>query len=301
MTRIRLGAIGKTEIVLHAATPLFLLYALITGHFHLWMVATASILLHEGAHAAVAAGWGSPPQEIELTPLGAVMRLEDEGRLPAAKRLLMLLAGPTMTLLLCLLAITLTESGWLPCESGRMLFIGNLGILLMNLLPALPLDGGRVLALLLGTFLSQTAVKRSMRIIGSSLGISMVVLNVIVTWKYGGWNLSLAFAGCCLIYTASVATTSLAMAELRTFLDRKIRLEKRGTMQAATIYALHTTPLRKLLLRLPGNRLAQFVVLEIGTMRICGTMTEFEAVQQYLQCPQCTCLEAINRAKFAKK
>lgn len=297
MNRWRILRIGPTDVYLHPAMLLYGLYALLTEHGLFMVLATSSILLHESAHALTAALFGQPPREIELTPLGAVMRLEDEDRLPPFKRSGMLLAGPGMTLLLAALALHLTKQGILASEAGRLLFMGNLSILLLNLLPALPLDGGRLLSLLLGLFWPSGAVTRVMRLVGSLLGIGLIGMNIYASSRLGGWNLSLAFAGCCLLYCAGAATTTQAMAEIRRFMDRKIRMERKGTLPIQPIAVLHTQTLRMLVRRLPPNRMSHYAILEAGTMNFLGELTELQIIGAYLQHPECSCGKLLGQVK----
>ncbi len=285
---------GATEICIHPAALWFGLYAVWAGHGGVWVIATLSILLHEAAHAAVSALFSVPPTQIEWTPLGAVMRLEDEQRLSKGKRLPVILAGPAMTAMLCSGAMMLTKQGLLSQGIGRTLFISNLGILMMNLLPVLPLDGGRLICLAAECFLPVSTVRKMMRLLGSGIGMTLILLNLLLTWKYGGWNLSLAFAGCCMMYSAAVASTTQAMAELRVFLDRRILLEKRQTVPVETQFVLTTMPLRRLLKRLPARKLALYRVLQPGTMKMVGSITEFDAVQCYLNQPAALCGDLIQ-------
>lgn len=294
MSRWRIGSIGETDICIHPVMPVCLLYAFITGHGLFMALSTVSILLHEATHAFTAAIFGQSPHCIELTPLGAVMRLEDEARLPCIKRAGMLLAGPAMTLLLCWSSLLFTKKGMLSVEIGRILFLSNLSILMLNLLPALPLDGGRLLSLLLERFAPLQLVHRIMRGIGSLLGISMILLNIYATWNLGGWNLSLAFAGCCLMYSAITATTSQALAELRHFVDRKIAFERRGRLAISWIAVSSAMPLRNLLRLLPAGKMAMFSGFEIGSMKSCGWLTENEVIQQYLRKPDARFSETVK-------
>ena len=140
----KIATLGETDITVHPAAGILLLFGLLTRWRALLICTYASILLHETAHAAVSALWHHPPQEVEITPLGAMMRLEDEERLPLTARISVILAGPLMTLILCALSLRLTQIGVIPREAGRLIFLGNAGILLVNLLPALPLDGGQI-------------------------------------------------------------------------------------------------------------------------------------------------------------
>ena len=107
-----------------------------------------SVLLHEVGHALAARRYGVATRRITLWLLGGVAQMERIPREPM-KELVIALAGPLVSLLLFLLFRTL------PWEAGALGFLGrylalvNLGLALFNLLPALPLDGGRVYRALL--------------------------------------------------------------------------------------------------------------------------------------------------------
>ncbi len=299
----RIVSLGATEVRVHPVLPLYLAYAWLTGHGLFALLAFGSILLHELAHSVCAATFGQAPHSIEITPLGAVMRLEDEGRLPPIKRALMLLAGPAMTCMLCAFAVGMTRIALIPLEVGRLLFLSNVSILLLNLLPALPLDGGRLATLLLGCLLPLHMAHRVMRVVSTMLGLSMIALNVYASWRLGGWNLSLAFAGCCMIYSAAVSTTTQAMAELRYFMDRKILLERRGILTVAWISVIENQPLRKLVKNLPRRQHGMYLIFAPGSMELLGQLTENEILQQYMSRPDTTAKDALlcqNRSKSPK-
>ena len=236
-------------------------------------ISMLSILLHEGAHTLVAVLFKQAPASVELTPLGAVMRLEDEGRLTLFPRLLMLIAGPAATLVLCWMAVQLTAHDVLSGESGGLMFIANLSILMLNLLPVLPLDGGRM------------------------LGVMMILLNIYASLRLNGWNLSLAFAGCCMLYTSSVATTTHAAAELRYFMDRKIGLERKGQLTTRLISVRADQTLRSLVRSLPAHGLAMFACIEPGSQKLLGCIHEGELIQLYLDRPSMRLSDALQLCK----
>lgn len=287
--RHRLFAIGSTDIFLHPAAVLFALYAAMTGHGGWLLAGMFSFFLHECAHGFAAALLGCTPKSIEITPLGALMRLEDEAALPPGRRLAMLLAGPAASLLLCWTALLLTRCGIIGRHAGQLLFMTNLSILLINLLPALPLDGGRVLALFLSLFLSADSVRRAMRSLGVVLGCVCIALNLLLTWEMGGWNLSLACAGCFLMYAACTGTTTAALAELRAFMDRKLRLEQRGCMGCRVVAVTETLTLRGAVGALAPSFYTLFLLIQPGTMRCLGYVTEERVISCYLLTPGETC------------
>lgn len=285
---------ATTDLYLHPAMLLYALYAVMTGHGMYMLLSTISIMLHEGAHAACAVLFRKPPGSIELTPLGAVMHLEDEVSLPPLKRAVMVLAGPLLTLLLCYFAYISAKHRVLPLNCARALFLCNLSILLLNLIPALPLDGGRFTALLLEMILPMPVMQRVMQWTSTALGICMIMLNLFASWKLGSWNLSLAFAGCCLIYCASVSVTTNKLEELRHFLDRKIQLERKGSQHTLWISSLTNVPLKNLIKQLPPNKLVMYICVEPGSMNTVGWLSETDIIQQYMRTPEISVKETLS-------
>ena len=281
--RLQLLRLGETEVFLHAGTLAFVLYMLLLGQGWLLLTGMVSILLHEGAHAAMAAAAGHPPEEVELSPLGAVMRLDEEDALPRGWRLVIILAGPAMTLTLCAAALLMTKADWLSLSAGRMLFRCNLALLLLNLLPVMPLDGGRLTALLLGCWLRPQTVRAIMRALSAAVGFACIFLNLWVTWRYGGWNLSLAAAGCFMLYAGAVSATTAAMQELRAFMDRKIRMEQHGCSPAWCVSVTEDLPLRRAVKLLHPRRHTLFCrVTEQGGVRL---IPEERVIDAYLRFP----------------
>ena len=83
--------------------------------------------------------------ELELTPAGGAARIENLWRLRPGQAAAVALAGPAVNLMIILTAAALCWWEMMDAETGALLIEQNLIILLFNLLPALPMDGGRVL------------------------------------------------------------------------------------------------------------------------------------------------------------
>jgi Zn-dependent protease/predicted transcriptional regulator len=108
-----------------------------------------SLVFHELSHSLVARRFGIPIRGITLFIFGGVAEMTDEP--PSAKsELWMALAGPAASLLLAGLLAALAavgESAWPPAVAGVVGYLAFINLLLavFNLVPAFPLDGGRVL------------------------------------------------------------------------------------------------------------------------------------------------------------
>jgi Zn-dependent protease len=153
-----------------------------------------SVLLHELAHAFVSSRFGVRTTEIVMFPIGGLARTERPLR--PTEELWVSLAGPMANLLLAVAIFTylylnqqfsvlaaMRPSDLLHPSAQRalpLLAFGNLSLALFNLLPAFPMDGGRVLRALLGYVRTEEEATRIASWMGRALAISMAL--------YGLWE-----------------------------------------------------------------------------------------------------------------
>lgn len=143
----------------------------------------ASILLHELGHSVVARRHGVEIEEIDLWLLGGVARMKGYPKTPGDE-LRFALAGPAVTLAIALAfgAVLVALPGSTPDALQAVIayqaFV-NAAILVFNLLPAFPLDGGRVTRALIwqrrGDLTRATA---SAAALGRGFGYAMIGLGV---------------------------------------------------------------------------------------------------------------------------
>jgi Zn-dependent protease len=141
----------------------------------------ACILLHEFGHILMARRFGVRTPDVILLPIGGVARLE---RIPDEPRqeLLIALAGPAVTLAIALVLLAILRLSGSDAPVSRLteqqpflaqLVSVNLYLLLFNLIPAFPMDGGRVLRAVLA---SRMGLLRGTRI-AATLGQTLAVLG----------------------------------------------------------------------------------------------------------------------------
>lgn len=167
---IRLGRLLGIDVYLHVTFLLLLAFVSVSSGLAGGSVQAAlggglffaglflCVLLHEFGHALAARHYGIGTREITLLPIGGLARLE---RLPErpSQELVVALAGPAVNLVIALgLGVGLWLGGhglglhaFTPTEGGvwTRLLAANLFLVGFNLLPAFPMDGGRVLRSLL--------------------------------------------------------------------------------------------------------------------------------------------------------
>jgi Zn-dependent protease len=154
-----------------------------------------SLLAHELAHAVVARGHGVEVDGITLWLLGGVARLRSEAP-PARSELQIAAVGPGMSLALAgafALAALGADIFMLPALGVAVLAwlaLINAALALFNLLPAAPLDGGRVLAGVLWAvhgdqWRAVETAARAGRVVGFGL-IAFGILGIVTPLPYGG-------------------------------------------------------------------------------------------------------------------
>ncbi len=110
-----------------------------------------SVLLHEFGHALAARHYGIQTRRIVLWPLGGVAQLEADPRTPK-QELHIALAGPAVNFAIAAALWVVVNLLGLPAYGLlASLIVANLSLGLFNLVPAFPMDGGRILRAFLAT------------------------------------------------------------------------------------------------------------------------------------------------------
>lgn len=144
-----------------------------------------SVVLHEIGHSLVAQRYGIGIRSITLFIFGGVAELDDEPRSPGAE-FLVAIAGPLVSVVLALLffGLTLLNNTLAGPSSfgGVFAYLARLNtiVVIFNMIPAFPLDGGRVLRA--GLWKARGSLRKATRTtsrIGAGFGIALVVLGVL--------------------------------------------------------------------------------------------------------------------------
>lgn len=168
----------------------------------------ASVLVHELGHAVVARLYGEKTLDIRLWFLGGVARLEVMPRGKGAEAVVAV-AGPVTSMLLgvacwALLPLVLGYPG--PAIVVSYLAITNVALALFNMLPALPLDGGRILRGVLELFMPH------LRATSVAAFVSAVVAIMLGLYGFFAMNLLLVVMAF-FIYNAGRAEAQAAAIE----------------------------------------------------------------------------------------
>jgi stage IV sporulation protein FB len=188
---IRLGKLFGADIHLHSTFFLFvLLFSAATVSGRGWdalpimgtyyLAGFLSVLIHEYGHIFAARLHGVDCRKITLHGLGGLAHLDEELERPRAE-FLVALAGPVTSLILAVLlwlASGTMSSAW-GSEFLADLSVINLAIACFNLIPAYPLDGGRMLHAALRAVVRRDLADTVSSIVARLLGAGLVVLGLL--------------------------------------------------------------------------------------------------------------------------
>ncbi|WP_066292886.1 M50 family metallopeptidase [Bacillus sp. FJAT-29937] len=153
--------------------------AVMTAHFIELSLFLLIIFVHEMGHAAAASFFSWRIKRIALLPFGGVAEIEEHGNRPLKEELIVILSGPLQHIWLIGAAYVLYQFSFLS-EGMYELFIQyNLMVLLFNLLPIWPLDGGKLVFLFLSIFQSFPNAHRRALLISAACTLLFSVLILI--------------------------------------------------------------------------------------------------------------------------
>ncbi|TNE62306.1 MAG: site-2 protease family protein [Bacteroidetes bacterium] len=293
---------------LHWSFGLIFLYALWVGYANnldalgtMWlmgffMALFGCVLLHEYGHALTARRYGVQTQDIILTPIGGIARLERMPEKPV-QEFLVAIAGPMVNVVLAIAlfflgklifqgerwelfnwileqnllftgeeeSVDVFEESGIP-SSGLLFYmpvlvVTNIALVVFNLIPAFPMDGGRIFRALLAMRMGRVRATQ----VASWLGQAIAILFVVVGLWQGAFTLALIG-----LFVFTTARSENAMVRMDSLLRRfRARDLMRPTFTRLVLNDWMQTPIS--LLRQGLER--HFLVFDMED-RLVGTLEE---------------------------
>ncbi len=193
---LRLARVSGIDIRVHATFLIVVLLGAIEAQQHygpagFWFGALlicalfVCVTLHELGHSLVAQRFGVGVKEIVLLPIGGMAQLKSEPKKPWHE-LLIAVAGPLVNVIIAGILLALLrpasvdefEAAFatpsLRAFGSTLLFL-NVTMALFNMIPALPMDGGRVLRAILASFMGKPRATRIAAGVGQLVALGFVV------------------------------------------------------------------------------------------------------------------------------
>ncbi|MGE5544199.1 MAG: M50 family metallopeptidase [Bacillota bacterium] len=274
---MRLGSIKEVNL---AINPLFLLVCLIylcTGFVEvLWVI--LALIVHEAGHVLMALICGLRLLRVELFPFGGQITTEEMVGDSPGREIAVAMAGPVFSLFSA--GLTYIMEGNLRVAGFSFFMEFSLLLGLFNLLPALPLDGGRILKALCST---KVGLRRA-TLVGSWSG-QILALVLLVAGLYMGYRdpraLNLLLVAGFMGYKAREEMQMLPYGFTRYLLRKRLMPGECGMATGMLIVAHHRVKVSRILYRNLPETIA--VVLVIDTQgKVQGVLTERVLIEAML-------------------
>lgn len=272
---MKFGRLVGVRLKIH---PLLLLLALVYWWLGLGLevlMVVAAVLLHELAHLVAARSLKIKVEEVELLPFGGQAKIEDFTGLEPEKETIVAITGPACSLLLAALFYFLAPH--LAMEKAEFFITVNLLLGSFNLLPVLPLDGGRVLRAQLSRWLGYKKATARAALLGQMAGAALVGWGIYETISVLS-GLNFILAGVILFWSARREGKLLTYSFMRYLVHKKGDLARSGHLPAQQ-YVSKPDALVKTILQSSSPTYYLLVVIINDSHQVQGMVSEAELIE----------------------
>lgn len=253
----------------------YIILLLIIGFKGKILVSFVFVILHEFVHYWVAKRLGFKGFGIEILPIGAVLRLEDLDEADPKEDLIISLSGPLFNLVLAIIIYLINirfNNKYL-----TVLYFSNLSLGIFNLIPAFPLDGGRILRDILSF---KTFYKRASRI---AVNIS-IITGALITGRFlvflflGEIHISIGIIGILIIVTSYKEKERIVYLIMGDIVKKRFKFIRKGYIENKSISIYLKKTLLDALSIVDKNKYNIIIVLD-DEMKEKGIIYEEELVR----------------------
>ncbi|MFZ5595572.1 MAG: M50 family metallopeptidase [Bacillota bacterium] len=278
---MKIGRIWGVNIYLNPFFLALLGLFFVAGILGKGLIAFAVVLLHEFFHVFMAKKLGVPVADVELLPFGGVTRMGADMPVNPGREIRIAAAGPAGNLALFLAGIALKNHGVWHETLGPFFLQSNMVIAAFNVLPALPLDGGRIYrACLAGKAGIRKATYRA-AVLGQFWGgaiTSAGVIGLVLCWC----GLDISITGLFLFYAATREKLSAPYLFMQHIMEKKNDLAVRRVLPMASLAVMEDATLGQVVrMFLPGR----FYVVAVFSreMKLRGAVDENRVIESLFE------------------
>lgn len=277
--------------------PLFLcivIVALLAGQGAFIFAAITALFLHEAGHIFVASRLRLRMAQIEITPFGGSMHIEGAQGLRPLHAFILAMAGPLVNALSIPISILIIHKSNIESRFLLCFLVSSALLLAVNLLPVLPLDGGRMLLAILSRWIRREAAFRALLIAGRVAAVSAILFSGCQALR-GNYQSLPMMLGFYLLYAAALEERHGAARYLAGLISRRVKVDKNHALPVQTLCASRDMPLYMLLPQLSAGAYHRVIVVDADAARPLGTLDEADILRAALDSPTVTLQTIMKR------
>ena len=284
--------IGGIRLKIHILLPLMWLFTFLTGAGAQMIPTMLALLLHESGHLIAARLLHIPIAQIEITPYGGLIMMEDIASQPPIAAFFVAFSGPLASLIGFCISCFGIYQGILSISFAHSFARANLLLLLINLSPALPLDGGRMLRTIMSRYVSWQKATRVLSRAGYIIGILFISISILFAF-HGTLIFTPIFIGFYFIYAAAQEQKSSLARYITALIARRKLLDERTVMPVQYLAVSENARLYALLTCMHPGKYHMLIVLSedglkykaiLHEQQLCQYLMENDPAQKIADC-----------------
>ncbi len=234
---------------------LYLVLLLIIGFKDDFFITFLMVLIHESAHYLSARLMGFSSFSVEILPYGAKLNLKEMDEASIEEDIIISLSGPIINLLLAVFFYFFTF------KYSEFIARVNIALFIFNMLPAFPLDGGRVVRSLLCKKVTLRKANKISAVLGMLFGFLLMFCFFVTFFKHNV-NISLGIASVFIITFSYKEKRRAAYIIMADIVNKKMKFLKRGYIENKSISIHYKKDLLEVLSIMEKNKYNVFTVLD---------------------------------------
>lgn len=250
------------------------------------------IFIHELFHYIVARIFNVEPENITIHPLGAALELQNMDYLSRKKEIILFLSGPIANLILALIFYYIYIRFGRTVEIIKDCYEINLTLCIFNMIPAVPLDGAKILKSVLSGYTLYKNAYKIVVYISYAFGVIFIGIFIFLCTQ-GKINIFLLLIGVMMLLDSRKQIKEVMYIIMGDVVGKKDRFIKRKYMINRSISVYYKEELLKLLSFTDKNKYYIFKILD-QDMRMIGEITEEDVIEALKDYGNITLEEFIN-------
>lgn len=279
---MRIIRVCGVDIQINSFLCIVFIICFLFGYTENIVISFIVVLLHEGVHVFVARLLGYNIENIEVFPFGGVARIKENIAINPLHEILIAAAGPIFNLVVVFVIYNSMKILCIAHEGLSSFMYANLTIGLFNLVPIIPLDGGRIIRAYLAYFIG---FKRAIKIV---VIISKIMSVIFFLWgcyvaKYNKINIFVLLLSIFIFIAAHKEYKTAAFVFMKEISQKKEYLLYNGVLKTKNLVAIQTSFAKDVMDQFIPRKYHIITVLD-KECNIVGVLTEndvFNGIVKY--------------------
>lgn len=271
-----------------------ILIVLVCSYNKMFIFALIWVFLHEITHILVALKFGCKFYNIEFHIFGMKAELIDIDSLKENQKIIVYLSGALLNIVLAIFFYIINikyNSSFI--ETSMNL---NIGLAVFNLLPAYPLDGSRILEVILSKKMLFKKAQKIISIVSFSIAALFIIISAIIYIFLHSLNLSMIIGAIIIIYITRMEEHTTMYITMSNVVKKRHKLLKNKYIENKSISVYYKQGLVNVLALVDRNKFNTFYILDddmkliyilnedelIDALKVYGNMTLEEYIKQKL-------------------